>query len=214
MGGLLHGEGRGGIAGSYDAVVLRKPNALFIDFGVCLYGVLAPADGASMGLFRTAAAAAVMVPVVFGASAADLPDTIVAKGVVAVLQVHAEGAQIYHCEADASGRMAWQFREPIASLFSDGKTVGRHYVGPTWELDGSEIVGKAVGHAPGATAKDIPWLKLDVVNNRGDGPLKNVATVQRINTAGGNLDGACGKVGDLHAEPYAADYIFLKRMSP
>ena len=41
-----------------------------------------------------------------------------------------------------------------------------------------------------------------------------LATVQRINTAGGNLDGACGKVGDLHAEPYAADYIFLKRTSP
>jgi hypothetical protein len=155
-----------------------------------------------------------MLQVVYGASAADLPDTIVAKGEVAVLQVHAEGAQIYQCEADASGRMAWQFREPIASLFSDGKTVGRHYLGPTWELDGSEIVGKAVGRAPGATAKDIPWLKLDVVNNRGDGPLKNVATVQRINTAGGNLDGACEKVGDLRAKPYAADYIFLKRMSP
>jgi hypothetical protein len=33
-------------------------------------------------------------------------------------------------------------------------------------------------------------------------------------TAGGNLDGACEKVGDLRAKPYAADYIFLKRMSP
>ena len=155
-----------------------------------------------------------MVSVVFGASAADLPDTIVAEGAVAVLQVHAEGAQIYQCEADASGRIAWQFREPIASLFSDGKTVGIHYVGPTWKLDGSEIVGKAVGRSPGATAEDIPWLKLEVVNNRGDGPLKNAATVQRINTAGGNLDGACEKVGDLRAKPYAADYIFLKRMSP
>jgi len=155
-----------------------------------------------------------MVSVVFGASAADLPDTIVAEGAVAVLQVHAEGAQIYQCEADASGRIAWQFREPIASLFSDGKTVGIHYVGPTWELDGSEIVGKAVGRSPGATAEDIPWLKLEVVNNRGDGPLKNVVTVWRINTAGGNLDGACEKVGDLRAKPYAADYIFLKRMSP
>jgi hypothetical protein len=155
-----------------------------------------------------------MVSVVFGASAADLPDTIVAEGAVAVLQVHAEGAQIYQCEADASGRIAWQFREPIASLFSDGRTVGIHYVGPTWKFDGSEIVGKVVGRSPGATAEDIPWLKLEVVNNRGDGPLKNVATVQRINTAGGNLDGACEKVGDLRAKPYAADYIFLKRMSP
>jgi hypothetical protein len=167
-----------------------------------------------MGLFRTAALVAVMMSVVFGASAADLPDTIIAKQEVPVLQVHAEGAQIYQCEADASGRIAWQFREPIASLFSDGKTVGMHYVGPTWKLGGSEIVGKAVGRAPGTTAKDIPWLKLEVVNNQGNGPLKNVVTVQRINTAGGNLDGACEKVGDLRAKPYAADYIFLKRMSP
>jgi len=82
------------------------------------------------------------------------------------------------------------------------------------KFDGSEIVGKVVGRSPGATAENIPWLKLEVVNNRGDGPLKDVATVQRINTAGGNLDGACGTVGDLRAEPYAADYIFLKRTSP
>ena len=86
-----------------------------------------------MELFRTAAAVAVMVSVAFGTLAADLPDTILAKGEVAVRQVHAEGAQIYQCEAEASGRIAWQFREPIASLFSDGKTVGIHYVGPTWE---------------------------------------------------------------------------------
>ena len=170
------------------------------------------ADGASMGLFRTAAAVAVMVPVVFGASAADLPDTIVAKGQAAVLQVHAEGAQIYQCDADASGRMAWQFREPIASMFSDGKTVGRHYVGPTWELEGSEIVGKAVGRAPGVTAKDIPWLKLDVVKNRGDGLLKNVATVQRVNTAGGVPPGASCDAADSSKQvrvPYTADYTFF-----
>jgi len=66
----------------------------------------------------------------------------------------------------------------------------------------------------GRNRRGHPWLKLEVVNNRGDGPLKNVATVQRINTAGGNLDGACEKVGDLRAKPYAADYIFLKRTSP
>src|SRR5580700_6398097 len=65
----------------------------------------------------------------------------------------------------------------------------------------------------GATAKDIPWLKLDAVNKQGDGPLKDVTTVQRINTVGGSFDGGCEKTGDLHAEPYAADYVFLKRAS-
>jgi hypothetical protein len=109
--------------------------------------------------------------------------------------------------------MAWQFREPIAALFVDGKTVGRHYAGPTWEVQGSAVVGKAAGKAPGATAKDIPWLKLEVTDQHGDGPLKGVTTVQRINTAGGNLEGNCDKAGDLRAEPYGADYIFLKKPS-
>ncbi len=91
------------------------------------------------------------------------------------------------------------------------KTVGRHYAGPTWEIDGSSIVGKGAGRAPGATAKDIPWLKLNVSDRHGDGPLKEVVTVQRINTAGGNLEGACEKGGELRAEPYAADYLFLRK---
>jgi hypothetical protein len=30
---------------------------------------------------------------------------------------------------------------------------------------------------------------------------------------GGSFDGGCEKTGDLHAEPYAADYVFLKRAS-
>jgi hypothetical protein len=166
-----------------------------------------------MGLFRTIAVLTVTTSAAFGASAADLPDAIVANGEAIVLQVHAVGAQIYECKADPNGRIAWQFREPIASLLRDGKTVGRHFAGPTWVVEGSVVVGKAAGHAPGATAKDIPWLKLDAVNKQGDGPLKDVTTVQRINTVGGSFDGGCEKTGDLHAEPYAADYVFLKRAS-
>ena len=39
----------------------------------------------------------------------------------------------------------------------DGKTVGRHYAGPSWEhSDGSAVVGKAVGNAPGATPMTFP----------------------------------------------------------
>ncbi len=164
-----------------------------------------------MAPVRIAAVLAFGAPLAFGATAAELPEAIDTKGETVVLQVHAEGAQIYECKADASGRTAWQFREPIASLFRDGKTVGRHYAGPTWEIDGSSIVGKGVGRSPGATTKDIPWLKLDVSDRHGDGSLKDVVTVQRINTAGGNLEGACEKRGELRAEPYAADYIFLKK---
>jgi hypothetical protein len=164
-----------------------------------------------MGHLPTATALALLAAA-SGAGAAEIPEAIAAKGEEVVLQVHAEGAQIYECKAaDASGRLNWQFREPIASLFRDGKTIGRHYAGPTWEVEGSAILGKVVARAPGAQAKDIPWLRLEISDRRGEGPLKDATTVQRINTAGGALDGACEHVGDLHAEPYAADYIFLKR---
>ena len=71
-----------------------------------------------------------------------------------MLTLHAEGAQVYECKAGADGKLAWAFREPIATLLPDGKTVGRHYAGPNWEhSDGSAVVGKAIGNAPGATAE-------------------------------------------------------------
>lgn len=147
------------------------------------------------------------------ARAADpLPAAIAAPGETVVLSVHAEGAQVYECKAGADGKLAWAFREPIATLLSDGKTIGRHYAGPNWEhADGSAVTGKAVGNAPGATAADIPWLKLDVIAHRGSGVLTPVTTVQRIHTHGGQLAGACDKAGEFRSAPYAADYVFLKK---
>jgi hypothetical protein len=144
------------------------------------------------------------------ASYAQMPAAIAATGAI-VLTLHAEGAQVYECKADASGKLAWVFREPIATLLADGKTVGRHYAGPNWEYsDGSAVTGKVTGNAPGATAKDIPWLKLDVVSQRGSGALTGITTVQRINTAGGKLQGTCGKPGAYQSAPYSADYVFIK----
>ena len=41
------------------------------------------------------------------------------------------------------------FREPIATLLLNDKTVGRYYAGPTWEdMDGNAVTGKAVADAP------------------------------------------------------------------
>ena len=98
-------------------------------------------------------------------SRAQVPDAIAAPGEVAIATIHAEGAQIYECKADSGGKLVWQFREPIAALIVDGKTVGRHYAGPNWELaDGSAVSAKMAGRAPGATAKDIPLLKLEVTS--------------------------------------------------
>src|SRR5580698_10594024 len=141
-----------------------------------------------------------------------LPDAIAAPGETVVLTVHAEGAQVYECKAGADGKLAWAFREPIATLLVDGKTIGRHYAGPNWEhIDGSAVVGKAAGNAPGATADDIAWLKLQVTASRGSGVLTGVTTVQRINTKGGKLDGACDKAGSFKSVPYSAEYVFLRK---
>ena len=141
-----------------------------------------------------------------------LPDAIAAPGETVVLSAHAEGAQVYECKAGGDGKLAWTFREPIASLLVDGKTVGRHYAGPTWEnVDGSAVVGKVMGNAPGATANDIAWLKLQVTASHGKGVLTGVTTVQRINTRGGKLEGSCDKAGSFKSAPYSADYVFLRK---
>ena len=148
------------------------------------------------------------------ASAAEtpLPGAIAAPGEAIALSVHAEGAQVYECKAGADGKLAWAFREPIATLLVDGKTIGRHYAGPNWEhSDGSAVAGKTAGNTPGATPNDIPWLKLEVVSRRGNGVLAGVTTVQRIHTQGGKLEGACDAVGAFHSAPYAADYVFLRK---
>jgi hypothetical protein len=151
---------------------------------------------------------------VMSARAAEtpLPDAIAAPGETVVLTMHAEGAQVYECNAGADGKSAWAFREPIATLLVDGKTVGRHYAGPNWEYgDGSAVVGKLAASVPGTSPDDIPWLKLNVISQRGSGILTGVTTVQRINTRGGKVEGACDKVGTFRNVPYSADYVFLRK---
>ncbi len=151
-------------------------------------------------------------PMTAPAAETSLPGAVAAPGESIVLSAHAEGAQVYECKAGPDGKPAWTFREPIATLIVDGKTIGRHYAGPNWEhSDGSAVVGKSIGNAPGATANDIPWLKLEVTSRRGSGVLTGVTTVQRINTQGGKLEGACDKIGSFRSAPYAAEYVFLRK---
>jgi hypothetical protein len=146
------------------------------------------------------------------AAETPVPAALAAPGETVVLSVHAEGAQIYDCKAGADGKAMWSFREPIATLLVDGKTIGRHYAGPSWEhIDGSAAAAKVSASAPGATANDIPWLKLDVASRRGSGILADVTTVQRINTKGGKRDGACDAVGSFASVPYSAEYVFLHK---
>ena len=130
---------------------------------------------------------------------------------VPVAQLQAAGAQIYICAKNTAGALIWTFREPVASLLEEGKTVGRHFVGPTWEfVDGSRVVGELVSKAPGTTAKDIAWLKLSVKEPPKSGLVAGATSVLRIDTKGGVFEGACDTEGELHSEPYTATYIFVK----
>lgn len=162
-------------------------------------------------LAALAAAAALYAPA--AAAEPQIPAAIAAPGQTPIVTLHAEGAQIYECK-ESGGKLAWAFREPIAALFADGRTVGRHYTGPTWEnVDGSAVIAKSAASAPGATADDVAWLRLDAVEHRGSGTFSAATSVQRINTHGGALSGTCAERGALRAVPYSADYVFLRKGS-
>ena len=159
-----------------------------------------------MPLFFVVALATLLAGEVY----AQVPSAIAVPGQHVVTTLHAEGAQVYECKAGPDQKLAWQAREPIATLLLDGKTAGRHYAGPNWQLtDGSSVTAKAVANAPGATPNDILWLKLEVTSQRGDGGLYGVTSVQRINTKGGVAQGLCDAAGTYQSVPYSADYVFL-----
>jgi len=88
---------------------------------------------------------------------AQVPTAVAAPGQTTVATFRGEGAQIYQCKAGNDGKLTWVFREPIATLILDDKTVGRHYAGPTWEdVNGSAVTGKAIGNARRRVVGTIP----------------------------------------------------------
>jgi len=147
-----------------------------------------------------------------GSVLAQLPAPIEAPGEAPLVKLRAAGAQIYECKAGPDGKLAWVFREPVATLMLDGATIGRHYRGPTFEyIDGSAVVIKPVASVPSPDGKSIPRLKAEVVDKRGMGALSGATTVQRINTQGGALQGDCEQAGAVQGAPYSADYVFLRK---
>jgi Protein of unknown function (DUF3455) len=130
-----------------------------------------------------------------------------------LLQVHAQGDQIYSCKEDGA-QFTWTLKAPEAQLFDkSGKTFGKHFAGPSWEAnDGSRVTGKAAANAPSPDADSIPWLLLAVVNRTGNGVLARVTSVQRINTKGGRAPASgcdAAHAGEENRVPYSADYVFF-----
>ncbi|HEV2976881.1 MAG TPA: DUF3455 domain-containing protein [Casimicrobiaceae bacterium] len=149
---------------------------------------------------------------------AQVSEAVAKRDRTVIATLHAEGAQIYECKLDPGKSPAevhaltWQFREPVAALFADGKSIGRHYAGPNWDhIDGSGVKAKVTASTPGAKPNDIPWLNLDVVDHRGNGILSDATTVQRVNTKGGVAKGSCESAGSYLSVPYSADYVFQRK---
>jgi hypothetical protein len=117
-----------------------------------------------------------------------VPESIqVPAGEELVFMARATGFQIYVCRPDADGKPVWTLKAPEAELFDEqGKPIGKHFGGPTWQLnDGSQVDAKMAAKADAPDPKAIPWLLLTVTGHSGNGKLSGVTSIQRVNTVGG-----------------------------
>lgn len=133
---------------------------------------------------------------------------------VQVLRLPAVGVQIYECKVVDGKPAAWVFVSPEAELFDEsGARVGKHYGGPTWELnDGSKIVGTVKERANSATAGAIPWLLLSAKSSGGAGKFEKISSLQRVNTVGGVAPATgctAADVGKQARVNYKADYVYF-----
>jgi hypothetical protein len=126
------------------------------------------------------------------AKAPPLPDKLQPpKGHVLRFKADAEGVQIYVSKEVEKGKFAWAFKAPLADLLVDGKKVGYHYAGPTWELaDGSRVVRDAGEDIAAISAPNpkanIPWLRIKLrTDGKAEGGFDKVTHVLRIRTEGG-----------------------------
>jgi Protein of unknown function (DUF3455) len=171
---------------------------------VVIYGWLAVLTAG----YATDSSGTVSVPVV--------PDTLkVSPNEVPSFAAKAKGVQIYECRArtnDAT-EYEWVFKAAEADLFdAQGKRIGRHYGGPTWEgIDGSKVVGEVKGREPSTDTNAIPWLLLVARKHEGHGVFSRVSSIQRLETVGGKAPGGGqdrSKLGTQLRVPYTAVYYF------
>jgi hypothetical protein len=123
--------------------------------------------------------------------------------------------QIYECTSkpETPGSFTWTFQAPEAALADRwGRSIGRHYAGPTWELrDGSRVVGEITARDPGPDPAAIPWLLLRAKSTSGTGALSRTQSILRVRTAGGIAPSTpCteAQAQALVRVPYTAAYYF------
>ena len=108
------------------------------------------------------------------------------QGSVLLLEVMADGVQIYTCEVNGT-TFQWSFKGPEANLFDkQGRQIGTHFAGPTWKMDdGSALVGEVIDKGDAPEPDAIRWLLLRAKSHEGAGTLSHAAYVRRADTKGG-----------------------------
>jgi Protein of unknown function (DUF3455) len=134
-------------------------------------------------------------------------------GATLLLELAADGVQIYACELREQ-RPAWVFKAPEAALFdAAGRQVGSHGAGPFWRMDdGSRITGAVTANAPAPRPGAIPWLLLRATADDAPGALRATAWVRRFDTVGGlaTPDGCeAATIGRTLRMRYTATYGFF-----
>ena len=148
----------------------------------------------------------------------DVPATLhPPAGQVVYLEALATGVQIYEClpKPAEPSTYEWAFRAPEAALVDrSGRSLGKHYAGPTWEsVDGSKVVGESKARDPGPNPSAIPWLLLGAKATMGEGTFGHAKSIQRVQTVGGVAPSepcSAANAGQVARVPYAASYYFYR----
>ncbi len=101
---------------------------------------------------------------------ADEVAVLAPEGSALLLELLADGVQIYTCAAKESG-FEWSFKAPEANLFDlQGRQIGTHFGGPTWKIDdGSAVVGEVIAKADAPEPDAIQWFLLRAKSHEGSG---------------------------------------------
>jgi len=141
-------------------------------------------------------------------------------GQMPFVEALASGVQVYECapRSDQPSAFEWSFRAPEAALVDRaGRSIGKHYAGPTWEsIDGSTVVGEIKSRDPGPDKSAIPWLLLTAKSTGGSGLLSQTQTIQRVQTSGGIAPAqpcTAENAKQVARVPYTATYYFY-RLAP
>lgn len=133
------------------------------------------------------------------------------EGATEFLRLHAQGVQIFRCEAREGGQR-WLNKLPEAELRDDaGKLVARLGANQTIEhVDGSRLVGEVADYVPAPADHALVWLLLKT-RSYGKGTLAGTTYVQRVETSGGMPPESCAatQLNQVLRVAFTADYVFF-----